>query len=513
MRARLSSLLAVPRARTTSTGSISPPRSTLVEPAQEPVTRLLRSLRDPATVQALGLKGLHLLDDRGDPARVIYSFTLYEKTAGAQPRAGADRQLRPAVRHQRGGAPRPRLLGQAPHAHHLPRGRRRAARAARAARARRAPRHRGAPARSAHRLGRRVSRPSSRQGAPAHAGRRDGAPVLGEPREEFSTGGGLQAFHNFEPEDDARIMSVRDAFRHSVNLVFIRLMRDVVRYHLYREPESLGRILEDPARSATARRTSRASPTARAASSSASFYRKYQGKTPAEALELLVERRPPDPAAARDDPALGEPRGERRGPARAALRAPARRRPGRRGGRGAPHEVRARRVLAHGSRVHRAGASARAVARSTTCATHPGASLDGHAAARAPPSGRRSTAGSSRPRGATRRTSASRTCSSSAPSSRSSAAGSASAIPSRRSRRRSRAPIGASGDRPAALAELMGIIVNDGVRHPTVDRGSDRVRPGHAVRDAVEPRGVPAGEQVMAPDDRGGRPRSRSPRW
>src|SRR4030095_1395728 len=42
--------------------------STLVEPAQESVTRLLRSLRDPTTVQALGLKGLHLLDDPGNPA-------------------------------------------------------------------------------------------------------------------------------------------------------------------------------------------------------------------------------------------------------------------------------------------------------------------------------------------------------------------------------------------------------------------------------------------------------------
>jgi len=64
---------------------------------------------------------------------------------------------------------------------------------------------------------------------------------------DFVTGGGLQVFHNFEPEDDARIMSVRDAFRNSVNLPFIRLMRDVVNYHLYREPESIGRILEDPA--------------------------------------------------------------------------------------------------------------------------------------------------------------------------------------------------------------------------------------------------------------------------
>ena len=82
MRARLSSLLGVPSLYDLDRLDLTA-RSTLVESAQESVTRLLRSLRDPGTVQALGLKGFHLLDDRGDPARVIYSFTLYEKTAGA----------------------------------------------------------------------------------------------------------------------------------------------------------------------------------------------------------------------------------------------------------------------------------------------------------------------------------------------------------------------------------------------------------------------------------------------
>ena len=47
------------------------------------------------------------------------------ETAERQPRARADRQLRPAVRHQCGGAPRSRLHGQAPHAHQLSRGGRR----------------------------------------------------------------------------------------------------------------------------------------------------------------------------------------------------------------------------------------------------------------------------------------------------------------------------------------------------------------------------------------------------
>ena len=44
-------------------------------------------------------------------------------------------------------------------------------------------------------------------------------------RRRFATGGGVHAFANFDREDDGRIMTVREAFRKSVNLVFIRLMR------------------------------------------------------------------------------------------------------------------------------------------------------------------------------------------------------------------------------------------------------------------------------------------------
>jgi membrane peptidoglycan carboxypeptidase len=51
------------------------------------------------------------------------------------------------------------------------------------------------------------------------------------PWERFFTGGGVHQFANFNPDDNGRIMSVAEAFRHSVNLVFIRLMRDIVQYH------------------------------------------------------------------------------------------------------------------------------------------------------------------------------------------------------------------------------------------------------------------------------------------
>src|SRR5262249_8457015 len=66
------------------------------------------------------------------------------------------------------------------------------------------------------------------------------------PGEAFFTGGRLHTFHNFEREDGSRIMSVREGFRLSINLVFIRLMRDIVEHYLYEKPASIARVLEDP---------------------------------------------------------------------------------------------------------------------------------------------------------------------------------------------------------------------------------------------------------------------------
>jgi membrane peptidoglycan carboxypeptidase len=50
----------------------------------------------------------------------------------------------------------------------------------------------------------------------------------GSPYATFFTGGGEHRFQNFDKADDERRPSVREAFQRSVNLVFVRLMRDVV---------------------------------------------------------------------------------------------------------------------------------------------------------------------------------------------------------------------------------------------------------------------------------------------
>ncbi len=65
------------------------------------------------------------------------------------------------------------------------------------------------------------------------------------PYESFFTGGGRHTFHNFNRRDNARIMPVAEAFRRSTNLVFIRMMRDIVRYHRAQGPISPREVLND----------------------------------------------------------------------------------------------------------------------------------------------------------------------------------------------------------------------------------------------------------------------------
>jgi membrane peptidoglycan carboxypeptidase len=51
------------------------------------------------------------------------------------------------------------------------------------------------------------------------------------PLEEFFTGGGIHVFHNFEPFENSEIPTIEQAFERSINLAFVRLMRDVIRHY------------------------------------------------------------------------------------------------------------------------------------------------------------------------------------------------------------------------------------------------------------------------------------------
>jgi membrane peptidoglycan carboxypeptidase len=285
VRARLTTLLGVPALYDLDRLDLEA-RSTLDGPSQEAVSQLLQSLRRPETVRALGLRGFHLLE-RGDPARVLYSFTLYERgehanllrvqtdsldqpldlNAGARLDLGSTAKLRTLITYletidelyaryrglgvvERRGPPihpKDRLTAWAiDYLDHTPR----------------------------------ASRTAMLEAA---LERRYSA----SPAEAFVTGGGLQSFHNFNPDDDARVLSVREGFRKSVNLVFIRLMRDIVDHHLYERPASLARVLEDPD---DPRRQAYLTRFADREGSEfiRRFYKKYQGKPPDQALDLAL---------------------------------------------------------------------------------------------------------------------------------------------------------------------------------------------------------------------------------
>ncbi|MFU8804574.1 MAG: hypothetical protein ACNA8W_12245, partial [Bradymonadaceae bacterium] len=68
-------------------------------------------------------------------------------------------------------------------------------------------------------------------------------------------GGGVHTFSNFDNRRN-HVQSVSEAFRHSVNLVFVRMMRDIARYYMYIDPDRVDRIMtvsDDPERIALLR--------------------------------------------------------------------------------------------------------------------------------------------------------------------------------------------------------------------------------------------------------------------
>jgi membrane peptidoglycan carboxypeptidase len=280
IRARLTSLLAVPALYDLDRLDMSA-QSTLDGPAQESVTRTLQSLADPNNVQALGLKGYHLLE-RGEPSRVIYSFTLYERRPGANVvRVQTDNLDQPldinaGARLDLGSTAKLRTLitylEDRPEICIRSMGRQTSRRCGRSTCIRAI----------GSRLGRRVSVATPRASLNAMLDASLDRRYSANPGEAFSTGGGLHTFRNFEKEDDKRIVPLREGFRQSINLVFIRLMRDIVEHHLYEKPQSLARVLEDPTDAGRQEFLSRFADR-EGSEFIRRFYRKYQDKTPEQA--------------------------------------------------------------------------------------------------------------------------------------------------------------------------------------------------------------------------------------
>ncbi|MDD5325435.1 MAG: transglycosylase domain-containing protein [Polaromonas sp.] len=255
---------------------------------QRAVSTVLRQLRQAASARSAGLYGHNMLGTGDDPGRLTFSFTLFEQRGnanllrvqtdnldqpfdineGARLNLGSTAKLRTLITyleiiaslHQHYAGMTPKELAQVPVAKENVLGR-------------------WALDYTAH---------AQDSGLPAMLEAAMERRYSGNPNEVFATGGGEQKFTNFEAAENYQVMTVREGFQQSVNLVFVRLMRDVVRYYKFnrsgasleplelqdgpRRQELLSRFADREGRQFITR-----------------FYKKYQGKTPLEARELLLE--------------------------------------------------------------------------------------------------------------------------------------------------------------------------------------------------------------------------------
>ena len=262
--------------------------STLDAQVQAAVTAALRKLTDAEHAKAAGLTGKGLLGN-GDPAKVVYSFTLMERgehvnylrvqtdnydqpldiNEGAKLDLGSTAKLRTLVSyldivdqlHKR-FAPMDRigLMGVELDA-------------------------KDRMSQWALEYFRTLPEGADRGLAPMLAAALE-RKYSANPGESFFTGGGLHTFGNFSKLDNSKIMTVTEALRQSTNLVFVRMMRDVVRYYMFQLPGSSAQLLAD------ADDPRRADYLSRFADREgkdflAKFWNKYKGKTPAEIETLL----------------------------------------------------------------------------------------------------------------------------------------------------------------------------------------------------------------------------------
>ncbi|MBP1152351.1 transglycosylase domain-containing protein [Methylocaldum sp. RMAD-M] len=285
LRARLATALGVSRIYDLDRLDLTA-RSTIDYDIQQAVAQALRRLREPEQARAAGVLGFRLLSTDSDFGEIVYSFVLYERSSqGNLLRVQADNNEQPldvneGIRLDLGSTAKLRTL-----VHYLE------------IIAELYDQYAGQPSETLRRAEIHPRDHLSRWVVDQLlANRKIGLSAMLEaalerrysasPGEAFFTGGGLHTFANFNKDDNSKIMSLRVALQESVNLVFIRLMRDVVYYHLYK-PDGVARWMDakdsekrqqylerfaDQEGKAYLRR----------------FYAKYRNKTPQEALDILT---------------------------------------------------------------------------------------------------------------------------------------------------------------------------------------------------------------------------------
>lgn len=220
--------------------------SSLDARTQQGVAAFLERLDDPAVVACLGLRVPRVLG-QGDPAGVRYSFTLYESSPiGNLLRVQADNldqplDLNAGTKIDLGSSAKLRTLVSYLNAiaelHD-----RWASASAEALEALRGTLPPGANlSRWAIDYLLRAEDRALSDMLVAALDRRYSA----NPNEVFFTGGGQHRFSNFQKEDDRLEPTVAEALAQSINLSFVRLMRDVVHYHAYEAADAPARALPD----------------------------------------------------------------------------------------------------------------------------------------------------------------------------------------------------------------------------------------------------------------------------
>jgi membrane peptidoglycan carboxypeptidase len=289
VRGKLQSVMAIPRSYDLDRLDLSV-ASTLDGELQRAVTTLLRSLGDREAAHAAGLYGFRLLNEEDDPGKITFSFTLYERgersnllrvqtdnldqpfdlNEGARLDLGSTAKLRTLVTylelvaglHGRYSGLSPEELAAL----------------------------KISPRDPLSRWARDHFTRLGKAGDKSLSATLDTAmqrSYSASPAEGFFTGGGLHHFENFEPEDNRRTMTVREALTRSVNLVFIRLMRDIVHHVMARSEGESAALIDD------AKNPQRQQYLARFADKEgrefiARFHRKYAGKSGPEIEAQLV---------------------------------------------------------------------------------------------------------------------------------------------------------------------------------------------------------------------------------
>lgn len=113
------------------------------------------------------------------------------------------------------------------------------------------------------------------------------------PNERFFTGAGMHHFGNFRHQDDGRLPTMREALQESINLPFVRLMRDLVSYSTYQTSNGAELLKSDdnPERREYLRRFA----DREGSVFIQRFWKKYRGKSADERIEALLDGMRPTP--------------------------------------------------------------------------------------------------------------------------------------------------------------------------------------------------------------------------